>query len=99
MDSLRRKISGRGRSDSRAISRVISGLSSSIGSITVRPTDKQLQEIDEIPAKLEDAKREVDQFIETEVPKLNKILGEQDIKFLDPNRRPQRNNNQRRRFF
>jgi len=99
LDSLRRKISGRSRRDSQALTRKISSLSSSIGSITVRPTDKQLQEIDEIPTKLEEAKSEVDRFMDTEVPKLNKILGEQDIKFLDPNRRAQRNNNQRRRFF
>jgi photosystem II stability/assembly factor-like uncharacterized protein len=99
LGKLRTKVSGRNRRDTQAITRKISGLNSSIGSVTAKPTTKQLQEIDKIPAKLDELNREVDQFMDSEVAKINEILSEQNIKFLDPNKRVQGNNNQRRRFF
>ena len=98
LGKLRTKISGRNRRDTQAITRKISGLNSSIGSVTAKPTTKQLQEIDKIPAKLDELNQEVDQFMDSEVAKINEILSEQNIKFLDPNKRVQGNNNQRRRF-
>ncbi|MFC1725376.1 hypothetical protein ACFL4T_07090 [candidate division KSB1 bacterium] len=90
-DALKEKISefqikitgSRQRREVVAFSREISTIARSIGGITEAPSAKDLQKIEELPAKLDKIKEEYETVIKGEIAEFNKMLSEKNIPFIN----------------